>query len=185
MTKQIDTQEIKEANLKLIGSMINEAASKGTKFISLPEMVNYVKKRKIIRYLITWLEHNEKIPRDEEHIYNTSLVFNPRGELVAKYRKFHLYDTDSFNESETVKSGSQVVNFETKFGNMGLAICYDIRFPRIYRLTSVRGAKLIFNTGKDHWEVLLCARAIENTCYIVAPAQISKKRKMQSYVRSS
>lgn len=216
---QLDTQEDKEANLKMIGEMIDEAASKRAQFVCMPEMANCIDvgdgpyrsaepvpggpttelySEKAKKYGI-WLHGGsicEKIPGDDKRVYNTTAVFNPKGEMVAKYRKIHLYDIEvkngvSFKESDSIKPGDDIVSFDTDYGLMGLAICYDIRFPEIYRILALRGAKLIFNpaefnlyTGKDHWETLIRARAIENVCYMVAPGQFGPKKTFHTYGRS-
>lgn len=216
---QLDTQNDKDANLKQISAMIDEAAEKHAQFICMPEMANFIDvgdgpynnaedvpggpttalySEKAKKYGI-WIHGGsicEKIPGDSKRVYNTTSVFNPKGELVAKYRKIHLYDIEvkdgvSFKESDTIKPGDEIVNFNTDFGLMGLAICYDIRFPELYRILALRGAKLIFNpaefnlfTGKDHWETLIRARAIENVCYMVAPDQFGPKKTFHTYGRS-
>jgi deaminated glutathione amidase len=114
---------------------------------------------------------------------NTSVVLRPDGELVALYRKVHLFDVDvpggkRFRESETVEAGDAPVVAETPWGGLGLSICYDLRFPELYRALAAEGARLMavpsaftMETGKDHWHVLLRARAIENQAYLFAPAQ--------------
>jgi predicted amidohydrolase len=118
--------------------------------------------------------------------YNTSLLFGPDGSLLASYRKIHLFDVDlkegvSTRESKTRAAGNQVVVAETGLCPMGLSICYDLRFPELYRKMIVRGAQLIFvpsaftaYTGMAHWKPLLRARAIENQAYVVAAAQFGK-----------
>jgi predicted amidohydrolase len=105
--------------------------------------------------------------------------------VAAVYRKIHLFDVDlsdqgggAFRESASIAPGSRVVLAETPFGGLGLSICYDLRFPELYRRLAARGARFLAvpsafapQTGRDHWEVLLRARAIENQCFVVAPAQ--------------
>jgi predicted amidohydrolase len=119
-----------------------------------------------------------------ERIRNTSVLLNPEGTISAIYRKMHLFDVDvpggkRFRESETVQPGSEVVVAPTPWGGLGLSICYDLRFPELYRAHAAKGARIIavpsaftLETGKDHWHVLLRARAIENQVYVMAPAQI-------------
>ncbi len=116
--------------------------------------------------------------------WNMTLVYDPAGELVASYKKIHLFDIDitgkvAANESSRYEAGTEMVTFETEYGQMGLTICYDIRFPELYRALTLAGARVIFQpsaftlyTGKDHWEPLIRARAIENQVYMVSPAQI-------------
>ena len=117
-------------------------------------------------------------------IRNTSILLAPSGEIAAVYRKIHLFDVDvpgglSFRESETVEPGEGVVVAETPWGGLGLTICYDLRFPELYRAIAQRGARLCavpaaftMETGKDHWHLLLRARAVENQFYLFAPAQL-------------
>src|SRR5690606_23154619 len=113
--------------------------------------------------------------------YNTSVLYGPSGEILAKYRKIHLFDIDitnnvSANESATILPGDDVVTADIDGHTAGLTICYDLRFPELYRLLALAGAEMLFVpaaftmfTGKDHWEVLLRARAIENQAYVIAP----------------
>ncbi len=121
--------------------------------------------------------------RDGTRIRNTSLLLDPEGTIVAVYRKLHLFDVDvpggrRFRESETVEPGSDVVVAATPWGGLGMSICYDLRFPELYRAMAAQAARIIavpsaftYETGKDHWHVLLRARAIENQAYVMAPAQ--------------
>jgi len=116
-------------------------------------------------------------------LYNTSVLFGPDGTRLATYRKMHLFDVDvgdgaTYQESAAVAPGTEVVAAETEVGRLGLSVCYDVRFPELYRRLSRDGATLLavpaaftLMTGKDHWEVLLRARAIENQAYVLAPAQ--------------
>ena len=118
---------------------------------------------------------------------NSALVIDPDGSLVAVYRKIHLFDVDlsgvpggkRFRESDAIEPGGEIVVAETPWGGLGLSICYDLRFPELYRALAGRGARLVavpsaftLETGKDHWHVLLRARAIENQVYLMAPAQV-------------
>ena len=122
--------------------------------------------------------------RAADRIHNTSVLLNPEGMIAAIYRKVHLFDVDvpggkRFRESDTVEPGGEVVVAPTPWGGLGLSICYDLRFPELYRAHAAQGARLIavpsaftLETGKDHWHVLLRARAIENQVYLMAPAQV-------------
>ena len=115
-------------------------------------------------------------------LYNTTVVFGPDGQEVARYRKIHLFDIvtpdgQGYRESAVFKAGEQVVTFKAQDMTFGLAICYDIRFPELFLQLRRAGAEVIFlpaaftlQTGRDHWEVLLRARAIETQCWLVAPA---------------
>lgn len=120
----------------------------------------------------------------ENKVYAACLVYNEKGERVSRYNKIHLFDVhleltnETYHESETLEAGNEVVVVDTPFGKIGIAVCYDLRFPELFRQLVLRGAEIIVlpsaftaSTGKAHWEVLLRARAIENLCYIVASAQ--------------
>jgi len=123
---------------------------------------------------------------DPGRCYNTSVVIGPKGEVLGAYRKIHLFDVDlppqvCFTESATVMPGDTPVVVETQLGRLGMSICYDLRFPELYQILVSQGATLLavpsaftLTTGKDHWEPLLRARAIENQCYVLAPAQFGK-----------
>jgi len=119
-----------------------------------------------------------------------SLMFNNKGEIVARYNKIHLFDVsinceageksakDEYKESDTFKPGEDIVVVDTPFGRIGMSICYDLRFPILYREMVKQGAEIFLipsaftkTTGKIHWEPLIKARAIENQCYVIAPAQ--------------
>ena len=118
-------------------------------------------------------------------VYNTALLVGPNGEELSRYEKTHLFDVDlpdgnTYQESSTVMAGIKLpdVYHSPELGGIGLSVCYDVRFPELYRHLSKLGADVLFvpaaftaYTGKDHWQVLLQARAIENTCYAIAPAQ--------------
>src|SRR5271157_3579646 len=124
----------------------------------------------------------EKI-EGEDRIHNTSVVFNREGEEIARYRKIHLFDVTtpdgaSYKESATVKAGDQVVTYDCEGVTVGCSICYDLRFPDLFQALAEKGAEIIAlpaaftqQTGKDHWEVLLRARAIETESYVCAAAQ--------------
>ena len=117
--------------------------------------------------------------------WNTSLLFGPDGELTASYRKMHLFDVDlresggvRFFESDRTARGQELVVAESTVGTLGLSICFDLRFPEVYRGLCRMGAQILcvpsaftLHTGKDHWHTLLRARAIENQCWVLAPGQ--------------
>ena len=123
------------------------------------------------------------IERDGEALYNTSLAFDRDGRELARYRKLHLFDITTpdgreFRESATFARGARVVTYDAEGTRIGCSICYDLRFPELYLELAKAGAKVILvpsnftlQTGKDHWEVLLRARAIETQTYVLAPAQ--------------
>ncbi|KAB8046848.1 carbon-nitrogen hydrolase family protein [Janthinobacterium rivuli] len=117
---------------------------------------------------------------EEGKVLNTTLVYDPQGAPAGRYDKIHLFGftrgTESYNESRTIVPGAQVRSIETPFGRVGLSICYDLRFPELYRAMGdcaliVVPAAFTHTTGSAHWEVLLRARAIENQCYVLASAQ--------------
>lgn len=123
---------------------------------------------------------------DEARAYNTSLLLGPQGDILARYRKIHLFDVDipghvRMKESDSMKPGGAVVTADTPLGRFGLSVCYDLRFPELYRRLAHAGAEVVsvpsaftFPTGEAHWEALLRARAIENQVYVIAPNQIGK-----------
>lgn len=123
------------------------------------------------------------LEREGERIYNTGVVFAPDGEVAARYRKIHLFDVElpggkKYLESAIVSPGEDIVTFTIGQVTIGLTTCYDLRFPELYRALAERGAQVILvpaaftmHTGKDHWELLLRARAVENLSYVVAPNQ--------------
>jgi predicted amidohydrolase len=123
---------------------------------------------------------------DAQRCYNTSLLYGPDGRLIALYRKIHLFDVDipggaTFRESATIAAGAEVVVARTALGAIGLSICYDLRFPELYRKLVDAGAEILavpsaftLHTGRDHWHPLLRARAIEAQAWVLAPAQEGK-----------
>ena len=113
-------------------------------------------------------------------VLNSSLVYSPEGENIARYDKIHLFgfatERESYDESASICGGEDVVTFDAPFGKVGLSVCYDLRFPELYRAFGectliVVPAAFTYTTGKVHWEVLLRARAIENQAYVLAAAQ--------------
>lgn len=204
---QMVASDDKTANLSEAERWIREAAALGAWVIALPEVFVWRGPKKqereaaepipgrtsqwlagLARELGIYLLGGsilEAIPGAPK-AYNTSLLFGPQGSLLASYRKIHLFDVAltegvSTRESDTRAPGDQIVVAETPLCAMGLSICYDLRFPELYRKMATKGAQLIFvpsaftaYTGKAHWEPLLRSRAIENQVYIVAPAQFGK-----------
>ena len=200
----------KDANLKEAEARIREAAAKGAQLVALPEVFNWRGEKgeeklfaeqvpgptstlmaQIAGQLNIFLLAGsilEELPGSNK-VYNTSLLFDPRGRLLARYRKIHLFDVQieggvSTMESETRQGGEEVVAAETELCRMGLTICYDLRFPELFRALVAKGAELIFVpsaftalTGEAHWEPLLRARAIENQVYIIAPDQVGHNPK--------
>lgn len=215
---QLTSTDNIESNLERSQFFIRQAASRGAQIVSLPENFAYLRSEgetvacaqtlpgefiqrmqllaKELSIYILCGSIPEKIPASDK-IYNTSVLVNPSGELAAIYRKIHLFDIvmegrASFQESKLVQAGTELATAETEFGIVGLTICYDLRFPELYRRLTLSGARLVFVpsaftefTGKDHWDVLLRARAIENQLFIIAPAQSGQHNpKRRSYGRS-
>jgi len=200
----------KVANLAQAAILVRDAVAQGASVVALPEVFLWRgDKRKerdfaepipgpssdamaeLARELGIYLLAGsmlEKIPAGGK-AYNTSLLFDPAGHVIAKYRKIHLFDVElengvSVKESETREFGDSLVVTESNLCPMGLSICYDLRFPELYRALAQQGAQLIFvpsaftsYTGKAHWEPLLRARAIENQVYIIAPDQFGENPK--------
>lgn len=199
------TNDVKH-NVAMACERIEEAALAGAKMAVLPEefasllltpeekrsmterylegpiqktLANAAKKNKI--WLVGGTLPLESATKNK--IFSSCLIWDDQGECQAQYNKIHLFDVtvangESYNESERISGGKSVTIVNTPFGKVGVAICYDLRFPELFRLLMLKGADIIvvpsaftYNTGKVHWEVLLKARAIENLCYIVAPNQ--------------
>lgn len=207
---QLGSQDDVGANLAACGRYVTEAAERGATLVLLPENFAYmgpeVGKRKIaerlddspgpIRRALVEMARAARVTvvaggfpeqsEDPSRPYNTCAVFGPGGDLVASYRKIHLFDVElsdgtSHRESSATSSGSSPVVVEVGGFNVGLSICYDVRFPELYRALVDRGAEVLvvpaaftLHTGKDHWHVLLRARAIEAQCFVVAAAQSGK-----------
>jgi predicted amidohydrolase len=121
-----------------------------------------------------------------ERLSNTSTFFDPSGEMTAVYRKIHLFDVKApdreYLESAQIAPGDKIVTAKAGPATLGLSVCYDVRFPELYRLLALRGAEILavpaaftLQTGKDHWELLLRARAVENQAFVIAPAQWGQK----------
>jgi len=122
---------------------------------------------------------------DDGKSFNTSVLIGPGGEDLAAYRKIHMFDVDaggvSYRESDHEQAGSEIVDAVVGDLRVGLTVCYDLRFPELYRILAVRGARLIavpsaftLATGRDHWETLLRTRAIENQVFVLAPNQVGE-----------
>jgi predicted amidohydrolase len=155
--------------------------------------------RSLARELGVWILAGsvpEKI-EGSDRVHNTSVLLGRRGDVHAVYRKIHLFDVTLPNgvelrESRYVAPGSEIVTADTDMGRIGLSVCYDLRFPELYRRLARAGAEVVFvpsaftyQTGKDHWHVLLRARAVENQVFIAAPAQIGRHSdRRQSYGHS-
>jgi len=197
-----------EQNLIQAEELIELAVRQGVELVTLPENFSFLGyeadkiaqaaaialasekflKTMAQRFQVTILGGGFPVPVDNSKVYNTALLIDPSGQELACYQKVHLFDVNlpdgnTYRESSTVMAGTQLpqVYSSEQLGNLGLSVCYDVRFPELYRHLAYKGADILFvpaaftaYTGKDHWQVLLQARAIENTCYIIAPAQTGK-----------
>jgi predicted amidohydrolase len=213
---QLDSRADKAQNVQRMRSFVDEAANRDANLVAFPEMATYMgdpsrytavaesfpgpttkalaeKAQEHGLYVHTG-SFFESIP-ESNRVYNTSGVIDPDGTLLDTYRKIHLFDIHGdveYQESDNVAPGEEVTTVDTELGTVGLSICYDLRFPQLYRALAARSAEVLFvpaafslHTGKDHWESLLRARAIENQAYVVAPGQIGDKPdSMETYGKS-
>ncbi len=191
-----------EANVADAEGLLHDAAKGGADIAVLPEVFPYLGSTRLIpetaepldgpiakrvgeiaRTRDMWVAAGSIHERDEDKVFNTLPLFGRTGELVARYRKIHLFDVDlpdqpPFRESAIYSGGTQLVTHPTELARLGLAICYDLRFPELFRGLATLGAEVVvlpaqfqFTTGRAHWHVLLRARAIENQCFVVAAGQ--------------
>jgi len=204
---QMNSGDVKEQNIADALAGIDRAAETGARLVVLPEVWTYLgppegnreaaepipgpltgvlaeraHRHGIYLHIGSIYEQVEGDPR----LANTSVVFDPQGDVIARYRKIHLFDVDlesdtAYNESTTVSPGEEIVTFDLDGVTVGLAICYDLRFPELFRILALKGAEVIvlpaaftMATGKDHWETLIRARAIENAVYMVAAGQVGQ-----------
>ncbi len=204
---QMSSTPDKEQNRRTAEALVREAASAGAELVALPELWSCHGLESVYR------ENAEPVPGPTtafmaelarelgiyllggsilegepgaDRLSNTSTLFAPSGEMVALYRKIHLFDVrvsdKEYLESASIAPGEEIVTAKAGATTVGLSVCYDVRFPELYRLLALRGAEVLavpaaftLQTGKDHWEVLLRARAIENQAFVLAPAQWGQK----------
>lgn len=195
-------------NLEAAARLIESAAAAGASLITLPENFAILGAREIDKVAVMETDGSGPIQdflaaaarrhrctlvggtvplrsHDPQRIRAACLVYGPDGERLARYDKMHLFDVELheqdevYRESATIEPGDELVVADTPAGRIGLAVCYDLRFPELFRTLGERGVDLLVvpaafteSTGRAHWEVLLRARAIENLCYVVAPAQV-------------
>lgn len=216
---QLTSKSNKRKNLAVATALMTRAVRQGAKLIALPEYFSFIgtkaemfkeaeKPGQGVAYetVSEFAKKNEvyvlagSIPtladKKADRLVNRSVLFGPKGEDLAHYDKIHLFDADfavdemkAYRESDTFRAGDKLKVLDTPFGKVGFSVCYDLRFPEMYRALALKGARIIFvpaaftmYTGKDHWLALLKARAIENQVYIVAPGQIGKhSEKKASY----
>lgn len=201
---QLNARGVKADNLALAERLVARAASTGADVVLLPEVWNAWGSADVVRAAAEPLEGGESFAamsawarrhgitliggsvtelRDgRDRCSNTCAVYDPDGELAAVYRKIHMFDVDvaglEYRESEIQEPGDEIVARDVEGWRIGLTICYDLRFPELYRILALDGAELItvpaaftLFTGKDHWELLVRARAVENQLYVVAANQ--------------
>ena len=208
------------ANLAVCRDLVGQAAGDGAKLVVLPECFSFLgrgegDKLAIAEDLATpgpvlgmlreaatqhgvWIVGGgtpERVPGDAKRTYNTAVVVDPRGEVVARYRKIHLFDVDipggaTLRESDATAPGAEAVVVDVAGAKIGVTVCYDVRFPELYReLVLERGAEVVLvpaaftaHTGAAHWHLLLRARAVEDQVWVVAAAQWGKhNEKRESY----
>ncbi|HHN75528.1 MAG TPA: carbon-nitrogen hydrolase family protein [Acidobacteria bacterium] len=203
---QINSTSQRSANLEKAEALVRRAAAEGARFVALPENFAEMAAEGLLIERLEDLQGQvvhwalalsrelgvdlllgsipERAPEPERR-YNTSVLIDRRRGVVATYRKIHLFDVDlpeqRLMESTVVVPGDRVVVASMEWGRVGLSICYDLRFPELYRRQVLAGAELLavpaaFTavTGKEHWEALLRARAIENQAFVIAPAQVGR-----------
>jgi predicted amidohydrolase len=215
---QINSSPSKAENLERMEPLVARAAATGADLVLLPEKWNGLGSHEILRDVAEPLDGGETVDamshwarthgitlvggsiaerrEGREKLSNTCVVFDPEGEIDAVYRKIHMFDVEVggvvYRESEGEEPGDGPVSCEVEGWRLGLTVCYDLRFPELYRILAVEGAELVtvpaaftLFTGKDHWELLLRARAVENQCYVVAANQWGVVEGKASYGRSS
>jgi predicted amidohydrolase len=202
---QLNSNDEKPRNLEAAERLVRAAAADGAELVALPEKWNLLAAgdrllagaepldgpslgaaRRWARELGIHLLAGSIPERAEERPYNTSVLIAPDGSDLAVYRKIHMFDVDvggvAYRESEHEQAGTEIVGADVDgLGQVGLSVCYDLRFPELYRILAVRGARLLAipsafteATGRDHWEPLLRARAIENQAFVLAPNQVGE-----------
>jgi deaminated glutathione amidase len=203
---QLNSTDDKERNLETAERLVRDAARDGAELIALPEKWNLLGPGDALRAgaedldgptlsaVRSWARElgvhvvagsiSERVA-ERDKLSNTSVLVGPDGEVGAAYRKIHMFDVDvggvAYRESEHEEPGTEIVVSSVADVPVGLTVCYDLRFPELYRILAVRGARVItipsaftLHTGKDHWEPLLRARAIENQTFVLAPNQIGE-----------
>ncbi len=204
---QITSSDDPVENLDMVRAMVTDAAEQGAKFILTPEVTNCVSTSRTRQQEVLQLEEDDRTlaglreltaelgvwlligslalkSRDADgRFVNRSFMIGPQGQIVARYDKIHMFDvqvseSEIYRESAGYRPGTRAVIAKTDFGNVGVTICYDLRFPHLYAALAQAGVSILtipsaFSpvTGAAHWEPLLRARAIETGCWVIAPAQ--------------
>jgi predicted amidohydrolase len=204
---QLTSRADKAANLEKTEPLVAKAAATGADIVVLPEKWNAIGNPEQLHAAAETLEDGESVQamarwakthgvtlvggsiterrEGREKLSNTSIVFDPEGAVAGLYRKIHMFDVEVaglvYRESDAEEAGDEPVLVEAEGWPLGLTVCYDVRFPELYRILALEGAHLVtvpahftLYTGKDHWELLLRARAVENQYYVAAAAQIGE-----------
>lgn len=210
---QMDSQDDRDRNLDTMERCTAQAGEHGAELVVFPETVEYIgadiaghaclvpgpvteRFAGMAKRNRVWLYAGSITEKQAGKPCNLSLVFGPDGRLEAGYRKLHLFDVDvedgpAYRESDTIAAGKELVIARTELGALGMSICYDLRFPRMYQKMAEQGAEVLVvpanftdDTGRAHWETLLRARAIENTCYVLACCQCGEKKAFRAHGHS-
>jgi predicted amidohydrolase len=213
---QLNSNNDKARNLEAAERLVRAAAAGGAELVALPEKWNLLAggeellagaepldgpslgaARGWARELGIHLLAGSISEQGGDRAFNTSVLIGPDGEDLAVYRKIHMFDVDvggvAYRESDHEEAGTEIVTAALGDTVLGLSVCYDLRFPELYRILAVRGARVVtvpsaftLATGRDHWEVLLRARAIENQAFVLAPNQVGEAPPhFSSYGRSA
>ena len=198
---QLASDEHVDANVERAERGVREAVERGARLITLPEKWNAIGELEVLRAAAepidgptitrvrewalehdAWILSGSSVVREpgEDKLRNLSVLVDPAGEIRATYAKMHMFDVDvagvAYRESDGERPGDEIVVTDVDGTPLGMSVCYDLRFPELYRILALRGARIItvpaaftLMTGRDHWEVLLRARAIENQCFVIAP----------------
>ncbi len=218
---QITSSDDPVENLDMVRAMVTDAAEQGAKFILTPEVTNCVSTSRTRQQEVLQLEEDDRTlaglreltaelgvwlligslalkSRDADgRFVNRSFMIDPQGQIVARYDKIHMFDvqvseSEIYRESAGYRPGTRAVIAKTDFGNVGVTICYDLRFPHLYAALAQAGVSILtipsaFSavTGAAHWEPLLRARAIETGCWVIAPAQTGEHPKTRGKARKT
>lgn len=206
---QMTSNDVIADNVLMAETLIRDAASKGAEFVLTPEMttlLDFGTKQvmekisveeddtswryfaSLAKELEIWLLIGSIAIKNGDKAANRCFLFSPEGEKIVTYDKIHMFDVDipgdkAYRESNAYQAGQEAVLAQLPWGKVGLSICYDLRFPYLYRMLSKAGATMLtvpsaftYVTGKAHWHTLLKARAIENGAYVFAPAQVGEHK---------
>jgi len=218
---QLNSSDQPSENIPVVVEFMRQAASAGAQFLLTPEVTNCVSDSRAHQQEVLSLEADDptlaalraeaetlgvwlligslglKTGDADGRFANRSFIISPKGDIVARYDKIHMFDveiskTETYRESDGYRPGDRAVIADTDFGKVGMTICYDVRFPHLHRTLAQNGAKFLTGpaafspvSGKAHWETLLRARAIETGCYVFAPAQCGTHHATKGRARST